>query len=151
LFNAAVTLSAMRRLTLEPLSIPIPEVPTPERIPPIDARVVLGGKVEGFSGFLPGIFEESLVTLERGRPLFILGGFGGAAEVLARTLLNAGTEPPPELTEEWHTARNPDLARLLKLTPTPGTGSPEPVRPTSVALSALFDRLRQARSARPRR
>lgn len=51
-----------------------------------DARVVLGGKLAGFSGRIPGVLEESLLTLRASKPLFVLGGFGGAAAAIARLL-----------------------------------------------------------------
>lgn len=51
-----------------------------------DARVVLGGRVEGFKGRMPGIGEEALCSLEAGKPLFILGGFGGCARDIAEDL-----------------------------------------------------------------
>jgi hypothetical protein len=46
-------------------------------------RVVLGGKVEGFKGKMPGVAEEALAALQAGQPLFLLGGFGGCARDIA--------------------------------------------------------------------
>lgn len=51
-----------------------------------DARVVLGGKVKGFKGRMPGIAEEALTALRAGQPLFLLGGFGGCARDIAEEL-----------------------------------------------------------------
>lgn len=51
-----------------------------------NARIVLGGRVEGFKGLMPGIAEEALCSLESGKPLFILGGFGGCARDIAENL-----------------------------------------------------------------
>lgn len=59
-----------------------------------DARLLTGGKTrrqstdnpDGYIGNLPGIVEEALYTLRKGQPLFIAGGFGGAAALLAREL-----------------------------------------------------------------
>jgi hypothetical protein len=50
------------------------------------ARVVLGGKTDGFKGRMPGIAEEALSTLRVGKPLFLLGGFGGCAGDIATTI-----------------------------------------------------------------
>ena len=111
-FNKAVTLSAMRRLMMQPMFVDIPGVDKPKRIPPVTARILLGGKVDGYAGFLPGIFEEALTTWQSKRPVYILGGFGGAAEVLADAML-ARVDPPPELSLDWHKQRNPGLATLL--------------------------------------
>ncbi len=44
-----------------------------------NARIVLGGRVSGFMGRMPGIAEEALSSIEASQPLFILGGFGGCA------------------------------------------------------------------------
>ena len=59
------------------------------------ARVVLGGRVEGFKGRMPGVAEEALTALRAGQPLFLLGGFGGCARDIADEigLTPAGTEP----------------------------------------------------------
>lgn len=113
IFNRAVTLSAMRRLMMQPMSIDIPDVSQPEQIPAVMARILLGGKADSYSGFLPGIFEEALVTLQWDRPVYILGGFGGAAEILAKAMLVPGPDRPKELTLDWHRERNPALVTLL--------------------------------------
>ncbi|MDT5268350.1 MAG: hypothetical protein QOH49_536 [Acidobacteriota bacterium] len=51
-----------------------------------DARIVLGGRVEGFLGRMPGIAEEALASLRAGQPLYLLGGFGGCARDIAEEL-----------------------------------------------------------------
>lgn len=50
------------------------------------ARIVIGGKRTGFQGVMPGIFEEVLFALERRQPLYLAGGFGGAALDVIRKL-----------------------------------------------------------------
>ena len=50
------------------------------------ARVVLGGRVTGYKGDMPGIAEEALLSLKESQPLFLLGGFGGCARDIAETL-----------------------------------------------------------------
>ena len=52
----------------------------------IQARIVLGGRVEGYKGAMPGIAEETSLSLEKGQPVFLLGGFGGCARDIAETL-----------------------------------------------------------------
>lgn len=47
-----------------------------------DARVILGGKVAGFTGAFPGVAEEAAMTVAQGKPLYIAGGFGGAATLV---------------------------------------------------------------------
>jgi hypothetical protein len=60
------------------------------------ARIVLGGKVgatltaapdgkrdiKWYSGRIPGVVEESLVSLKSGQPLYLIGAFGGAAAMV---------------------------------------------------------------------
>ena len=69
-------------------------------IPGADARIVLGGKVSGWSGILPGVAEEVLCMLEAGKPVYVLGCFGGAAQRIGQALL--GNEYPPELLKPFH-------------------------------------------------
>lgn len=51
-----------------------------------DARLVLGGKLEGYKGAMPGIAEEALLALRAKQPVFLVGGFGGCARDIAETL-----------------------------------------------------------------
>ena len=51
-----------------------------------DARILLGGKVEGFKGRMPGVAEEALLALRAGQPLFLLDGFGGCTRDIAQDL-----------------------------------------------------------------
>jgi len=142
-FNQAVTLSAMRRLAMEGTSIDIPDVPSPEPVPAIVARVALGGRMTSFTGFLPGIFEESLLALEYDRPLYLLGGFGGAAEVLARALLSPAESLAPALTLAWQCDQNRSVARLHELSQ--GFALPAGVRTTAQGLADLAGRVSQAK------
>jgi SLOG cluster2/TIR domain len=61
----------------------------------IRARVVLGGKLVGYSGRWPGIVEEAYLLLKAKKPLFLVGGFGGAAGWLARVVLGETRKVPP--------------------------------------------------------
>ena len=51
-----------------------------------DARILLGGRVEGYKGRMPGIAEEAIVSMEKRQPLFLIGGFGGCARDVAEML-----------------------------------------------------------------
>lgn len=51
-----------------------------------DARILLGGRVEGYRGRMPGVAEEALLSLQSGQPVFLLGGFGGCARDVAEIL-----------------------------------------------------------------
>jgi hypothetical protein len=142
LLHSAITVSQLRRLAVTGMSVPIPGTPEHYYVSPLTARILLGGKTSQFRGFLPGIFEEALVTMEQGRPTYILGGFGGAAEILAKSLLG---EQPQELEVAWQEAATPNLKTLRKLTEAQPT--PAGVRSTAANLAALQQRLEQARPA----
>ena len=74
-----------------------------------NARLLIGGKTlrqspenpKGYIGDYPGIIEEALHTLRKGQPLYVAGGFGGAAALLARELGLGPDLPIPDaaLTE----------------------------------------------------
>lgn len=80
-----------------------------------NGRLLIGGKREGFSGDLPGVLEEAILTVESKQPIYLAGGFGGVTADIARVvgLLDADlppnvsiTMPDPRLTE--------GLAKLAK-------------------------------------
>ena len=50
------------------------------------ARIVLGGRVEGYMGRMPGIAEETLLSLQARQPVFLIGGFGGCTRDIAETM-----------------------------------------------------------------
>ncbi len=64
----------------------------------VQAQVILGGKTSGQTGVLPGIAEEAALALETHGRLYLLGGFGGCAHVVAAALRG---ERPPELTLDY--------------------------------------------------
>nr|WP_286173887.1 hypothetical protein [Rhodobacter sp. NTK016B] len=57
-----------------------------------DARIVIGGKRDGFEGAMPGIVEEVLLSLESKQPVFLAGGFGGATVDIIRVLRPGSAE-----------------------------------------------------------
>lgn len=132
--NAAVTMSAMRRLMMQGT----------KTAPPATAMILLGGKEKGYSGFAPGIFEEALMTWEHQRPLYLLGGFGGAAEVLAQAILSPDSACPEKLTPEWHLQQTPGLANLLALVEQHEL--PSTYRSPQSLLQALFIFVQEARA-----
>jgi hypothetical protein len=52
----------------------------------IDGRVALGGQRENFRGRMPGVIEEIILALRAGKPVYIAGGYGGAAGDMAVAL-----------------------------------------------------------------
>jgi hypothetical protein len=67
------------------------------------ARVALGGKVVGYSGKYPGILEEAYLALNAGKPLYLLGAFGGCTGLIIKAVRKEKVE---ELTTEYQTARS---------------------------------------------
>lgn len=57
-----------------------------------DARVVVGGRLTGYKGDIPGAIEEATFAVGEGHPTYAAGGFGGAALSIARVL---GADPDP--------------------------------------------------------
>lgn len=64
-----------------------------------NARVVVGGRVEGYKGSMPGIAEEVLLALRARMPTFLVGGFGGCTRDIAETLGLA--QPRTTSNPEW--------------------------------------------------
>ena len=50
------------------------------------ARIVVGGKILGFSGYMAGIVEEFKLSVQNNHPVFVIGGFGGAAHIIGEIL-----------------------------------------------------------------
>ena len=63
-----------------------------------DARIVLGGRQKGFTGYFPGIVEETYHSLKAGNAVYLLGGFGGAAKSIIDIILG---KQPHQLTNEF--------------------------------------------------
>jgi hypothetical protein len=114
-FNRAYVLSTMRRMMSEGCDLSLPALGHQALVPGIAARIVIGGKVDGYAGMMPGLFEETLHALRRGIPLYILGGFGGGGEVLAKGLLGETDAAVPELGFDYHRRETPEVARIIDL------------------------------------
>lgn len=62
------------------------------------ARILVGGKFTDYLGYIPGVIEEALYTLKESKPLFLVGGFGGATEKLIKLIKGEVVE---ELTNDF--------------------------------------------------
>lgn len=76
------------------------------------ARLVIGGKMQGFSGLVPGVVEETWLSLVQHKPLYVVGGFGGAARAVADLLLGGQR---PEFSDEWARQHLPDYDEVIAL------------------------------------
>ena len=52
------------------------------------ARILIGGKMNDYAGSIPGVIEEFKIALDSGHPIFVVGGFGGAARYIADVISN---------------------------------------------------------------
>lgn len=77
----------------------------------IGARVVLGGRVTGQVGLLPGVLEEAALAVEVGRPLFVAGGFGGCGRAVVAALQG---DRPEELRVDHQLQHTPRYDELLQ-------------------------------------
>ena len=87
------------------------------------ARIVLGGSfgptiktaVDGsreekwYASRIPGVLEEIVLSVETGRPVFLLGGFGGVAAMVVDILQG---KDRPEMT--WNYQRNAPHAEAMR-------------------------------------
>ena len=81
-----------------------------------DARLILGGKISRFSGWLPSILEEVSSALEKGRLPMIIGGFGGCAQLLAEFLSSEDKRWPEVLTFNYARDSDPKYRELTDAT-----------------------------------
>lgn len=83
-----------------------------------DARICVGGKLAGYSGSMPGVLEEILISLEMNKPIFLLGAFGGVVKAVCDTLLNKKVSE--ELTTNGQISLNSNYLDLIELSKTNG-------------------------------
>ncbi|MDE0460538.1 MAG: hypothetical protein OXI15_24905 [Chromatiales bacterium] len=53
-------------------------------------RICLGGRMSGYQGDEPGVIEEASLALNRRKPLYLLGGLGGATKAFIESQRFAG-------------------------------------------------------------
>ena len=76
-----------------------------------DFRISAGGRLTGYKGWMPGVLEEIVVSVEMGKPIFLIGGFGGVTRSVCRLIKEKAV--PEELSFEWQTKHNPTLSNML--------------------------------------
>lgn len=77
------------------------------------AHLLMGGKTEGFTGWMPGLFEEALYAIKQNKPVFLISAAGGAAGMLAEWLLHPPAKQPPQLTVDHYIEHDPVYARMF--------------------------------------
>lgn len=48
----------------------------------VNARIIIGGRLSGFKGKYAGVVEEFLIANKSNHPIYLIGGFGGAAKAI---------------------------------------------------------------------
>ncbi|NTV49241.1 MAG: TIR domain-containing protein [Geobacteraceae bacterium] len=77
------------------------------------ARVCAGGKISGYNGKMPGVLEEILIAIDKNKPIYLLGAFGGIVGEVCKILRQ---EPYPDsLTETWQVTYNAEYVDLQTL------------------------------------
>lgn len=74
------------------------------------ARICAGGKLFGYNGNMPGVLEEILIAIDKRKPIFLLGAFGGVVAEVCKVL--SGEAYPSPLTEAWQVTHNSEYADL---------------------------------------
>ncbi len=62
-----------------------------------DAQIMLGGRMVNYSSKYPGLVEEAYEIMKAGKPLYLIGAFGGATKAIIDAVSG---ERPEALTEE---------------------------------------------------
>jgi hypothetical protein len=75
-----------------------------------NARICAGGKRSNFKGAMPGVLEEILIAVKQGKPIFLIGGFGGVVSDVCKLILESTIEA--SLTEEWQIEQSTIYGKL---------------------------------------
>lgn len=82
------------------------------------ARICAGGKLSGYNGKMPGVLEEILIAIDKKKPVYLLGAFGGVVGDVCKVVRK---EPYPDsLTEAWQINNNAGYVDLQAIAATHG-------------------------------
>ena len=67
-----------------------------------DARVLVGGRRQGFQSDWPGLVQETVFAIEAGKPVYLAGGFGGVTADMTMSLGFAAADwfPRPDRADD---------------------------------------------------
>lgn len=77
-----------------------------------DVRISAGGKMSGYLGSMPGVLEEIFFAIQKKKPIYLLGGYGGITAKVCNFLKT--NNMPDELTLDWQMKNNKFYYELLK-------------------------------------
>ncbi|HFD32967.1 MAG TPA: TIR domain-containing protein [Gammaproteobacteria bacterium] len=84
------------------------------------ARICAGGRLAGYKGKMPGVLEEIVLALNKQKPIYLLGAFGGVVGDVCKLLLSA--DVPESLAENWQITHNEGYSDLQELARSHGHG-----------------------------
>ena len=76
-----------------------------------DFRISAGGRLMGYKGWLPGVLEEIFLAVEKEKPIFLIGGFGGVTRSVCRLIGEKAI--PDDLSFSWQVSNNPGLTEMM--------------------------------------
>ncbi len=74
------------------------------------ARICAGGKLSGYNGKMPGVLEEIIIAIQKNKPVYLLGAFGGVVGEVCKVVWKEAY--PEALTEAWQITHNAEYADL---------------------------------------
>lgn len=83
-----------------------------------DARICAGGKPSGYNGKMPGVLEEILIAIDKSKPVYLLGAFGGVVGDVCKVIRKESY--PDSLTEGWQINHNDRYVDLQGIAATHG-------------------------------
>jgi len=76
-----------------------------------DSKIAIGGKITGFSGFYPGVYEEVYLALQKDKPVYLIGGFGGVIKEVIKLI---ETKENDKLSFSYQQNHHPKLYEYIK-------------------------------------
>lgn len=104
-----------------------------------DARIFLGGKSKGYSGSMPGLLEEIMLSIESKHPTYLIGAFGGMTGAIINSITGKNAE---QVTEkfQFENASYKDFINCLRKEKKASVNYPEMVKKLkSFGLKGLSD------------
>lgn len=74
-----------------------------------DARIFLGGRCSGYSGSMPGLLEEALISIKSNKPTFLIGAYGGVTAEIIKAIQGKDCERLSEVYQK----KNDDYAKFF--------------------------------------
>ena len=90
-----------------------------EMIDKCTARICAGGKHSAYMGIMPGVLQEIIIAIEKNKPIYLLGGYGGITSTVCQMLKSGRV--PEQITRDWQIQHNAGYNDLLDYASEKGT------------------------------